>query len=157
MDGTAPDAGRENGDPGSLGTKIEWLIENMWPAGRLPPRTNFDVAKAVSEVSGEDLTRSNVWKLRTGKNDNPTLKTMKALRVFFRLPHIGYFDDGEGAELAADDAALLALLRDDGIGRQPLRALTELSADGQAMVVDMIQSIARRERQRAENDASGGA
>lgn len=157
MNGTAPDAEQGSSEPRTLAAKVEWLIENMWPPGRpaSKTKTNEDVAKAVKEATGEDLTRSTIWKLRAGKNDNPTLKTMKALRVFFRLPSIGYFDDGEGAELEADDAALLALLRDDGVGRPALRALTELSSDGQATVADMIQSISRRERQRAKGGGSG--
>lgn len=154
MDVSEPDTKQTDDGPRSLAEKIEWLIANAWPPGRSSPNTNDDVAKAVSAVSGEDLTRSTIWKLRTGRGDNPTLKTLKALRVFFRLPDIGYFDDGEGAELAADDAALLALLRENGFGRVALRTLAELSPDGQATVTDMIHSIARRERQRAGGGTS---
>lgn len=155
MNVTVFDEELERAEPGTLAAKFLWLVVNMWPTNRPRPKTNSDIAEAVTEATGISVDRTTIWKLGKGKGDNPTLKTMKALRIFFGLPSIGYFDDsGEGSELSADDAALLVLLRDDGIGRTALRALAGLSPDGRATVADMIDSIARRERQRTEDGAS---
>lgn len=149
------DPGQEDTELGPLAVKVEWLIANKWPAGRQPPKTNGDVVKAIAEVTGVELNKTTIWKLRIGKIANPTLKTMQLLREFFRLPSIGYFDDGETAEQIAGDVALQALLSENGIGSAVLRTLAELSPDGRATVTDMIDSIARRERERAESGTAG--
>lgn len=134
----------------TVAEKTEWLIQHMWPSSQPPPKTNVDVAKAISSVTGEEISHSTVWKLRTGRGDNPTLKTLKALKTFFKLPTIGYFDDGEVAESIGDQVTLLALLRENGISREALRSLVELSPDNRAMIIDMIGTVARREQRRTE-------
>jgi transcriptional regulator with XRE-family HTH domain len=136
----------------TVAEKVEWLIQNMWPVDQPPPKTNVDTAKAISSATGEEMSHASIWKLRTGRTDNPTLKTLKALRAFFKIPSIGYFDDGEAAESVDDQVTLLALLR-KGIGLDVLRRLAELSPDNREMVVGMIDTVARRE-QRGREDST---
>lgn len=138
--------------PRSLGEKIEWLIGHMWPAGQPQPKTNEEIARAITAVTGEEVSGTSVWKLRTGRSANPTLKTLTAFATFFKVP-VGYFGDGEKSEAVADQVALLALMREEGISSVALRSLASLSAGGKQVISDMIETIARRERQ----DPDGGS
>jgi hypothetical protein len=133
----------------SLGEKIEWLIRHRWPDGAPPPATNADVAAAIEAATGEELSSTGIWKLRTGRGDNPTLKTMTALAAFFAVP-IGFFGSDEDAEIIADGAAAAALLRGGGVSREALRAFADLSAPGRRVVEDLIGSMTRMERERIE-------
>lgn len=133
----------------SLGEKIEWLIRHRWPEGALSPDTNANVAAAISAATGEELSSTGIWKLRTGRGDNPTLKTLTALATFFSVP-LGFFGDDEVAEMLRDQAALAAILREKGVSRTALLALADISVPGRRMVEDMIESVARMERERGE-------
>ncbi|WP_066946690.1 hypothetical protein [Microtetraspora fusca] len=133
----------------SLASKIEWLIQNRWPAGSRPPKNNVDVAAAISDATGEELSSTTIWKLRTGRSDNPQLKTLKALSTFFGVP-IGYFGDDDEADPAADQIAASSLVGKSGLNREALRALVEMSDGGRQLVADFIISAARLERGRRE-------
>ncbi|GAA1276883.1 hypothetical protein Psi02_00030 [Planotetraspora silvatica] len=135
----------------SLAAKIEWLIQNRWPADSSPPKNNVEAAAAISEATREDLSSTTVWKLRTGRADNPQLKTLKALSAFFGVP-IGYFGDDEDAEATADRVAASSLVGESGLNREALRALVELSDGGRQLVADFIISAARLERGRRAED-----
>ncbi|HEX6524730.1 MAG TPA: hypothetical protein VF070_32700 [Streptosporangiaceae bacterium] len=147
--------GQEQSQPAerTLGEKIEWLIKHRWPPDAPPPRTNADVADAITAATGEELSSTAVWKLRTGRGDNPTLKTMTALARFFGVP-VGYFGEGEAAELIGDELALLTLLRDEGVSRTALRSLADLSSHGRTAVAEIIQTISRMEQAQAEEGGS---
>jgi transcriptional regulator with XRE-family HTH domain len=137
--------------PGAtLGEKIEWLIRHRWPEGAPPPSTNADVAAAIMAATGEELSSTGIWKLRTGRGDNPTLKTMTALATFFSVP-VGFFGEDQDAAILGDQAALAALIREKGLSRAALLTLTDLSVAGRRMVEDMIESVARMERERTED------
>ncbi|MEU7913964.1 XRE family transcriptional regulator [Microbispora bryophytorum] len=129
----------------SLADKIEWLIQNRWPAGSRPPKNNLEAAAAISEATGEELSSTTIWKLRTGRSDNPQLKTLKALAKFFSVP-IGYFGDDENAEATADQVVASSLIGESGLNREALRALVEMSDGGRRLVADFIISAARLER-----------
>jgi transcriptional regulator with XRE-family HTH domain len=137
----------------SLGEKIEWLIEQRWPADAPQPRTNADIAAAITAATGEELSSTGIWKLRTGRGDNPTLKTMTAMARFFGVP-VGYFGEGEAAESIGDEIALLALLRGKDISRESLRALAGLSGPGRQAVAEIIVTIARMEQAQANGIGS---
>jgi|ERR1700691_3007752 transcriptional regulator with XRE-family HTH domain len=141
--------------PRSLAEKIEWLIQHMWPAGQPYPKTNDVVAQAITAVSGEDMSSTNIWKLRTGRLSNPTLKTLTALATFFRVP-IGYFGEDEESESIADQVALLALMREKGVSRAALRSLADMSPGGRQMIADMIETVARRERRDSDGGSDSG-
>jgi transcriptional regulator with XRE-family HTH domain len=128
----------------TLGEKLEWLVQHMWPADAPPPRTHADVADAVSKATGEEMSSTSVWKLRTGRGDNPTLKTLTALATFFGVP-IGYFGDDEESKSVEEQVVLLALLQEKGVSAAALRSLAELSPGSRRMVTDMIESATRVE------------
>src|SRR5579859_6142691 len=133
----------------TLGEKIEWLVKHRWPADAPPPKTNADIADAITAATGEELSSTGVWKLRTGRGDNPTLKTLTAMARFFGVP-VGYFGDEESAESIGDELALLELLRDEGVGRATLRSLTGLSSHGRRAVAEIIETISRMEQVQAK-------
>jgi transcriptional regulator with XRE-family HTH domain len=150
--GEEPDAPQDEAVERSLAEKIEWLIQHMWPADAPAPKTNVDAAEAISAATGEEMSSTSVWKLRTGRGNNPTFKTLMAFAAFFRVP-FGYFGEGEDAELIGDQVALLALLREKGVTRAALRSLVELSPQSRQMVMDMIDSATRIEKHKPEDES----
>ncbi|WP_242901350.1 hypothetical protein [Actinomadura terrae] len=137
--------------PGAtLAEKVEWLIRNLWPADAAPPRNNVEAAAAIARATGEDISSTTVWKLRTGRQENPQLKTLTALATFFGVP-IGYFGFPGEARSIDEDLTLQALRRDveQGVIRpEVLRALVDLSAEARWVVDEMILSAAAADRQR---------
>lgn len=123
---------------------------NLWPATAPPPRNNVETAAAIARATGEDISSTTVWKLRTGRQDNPQLRTLTALATFFGVP-IGYFGfAGESAPID-DDLTFRALRRevDDGVVRpEVLRALVDLSPQARWVVDEMILATARADRER---------
>jgi transcriptional regulator with XRE-family HTH domain len=155
----------ENGQPGpgadgdrderSLGQKVEWLIQHRWPVGAPEPKTNDDIAEAIVAATGEHMSGTAVWKLRTDRGGrNPTFNTLTALARFFDVP-FGYFGEGEAAESIADGAALAAMLREKGITRAALRSLGDLSSESRQMITEMIESAARMEQSRSGQGRPG--
>ncbi|WP_131741773.1 hypothetical protein [Actinomadura roseirufa] len=86
-----------------------------------------------------------MWKLRTGRQPNPTLRTLRTLATFFEVP-MSYFGDGEDAVRTGGLLTLLALMRDGDVDDATLRALAGLSPEGRRMVSEVIASAARMER-----------
>ncbi|GAA4228694.1 hypothetical protein GCM10022254_19310 [Actinomadura meridiana] len=134
----------------SLAEKVEWLIRNLWPERAEPPRNNVDTAAAIARTTGEDISSTTVWKLRTGRQENPQLKTLTALATFFGVP-IGFFGFPTESEPIGDDLTLKALRRDveNGVIRpEVLRALVDLSPDARWVVDEMILGAAAADRER---------
>ncbi|GII96361.1 hypothetical protein [Sinosporangium siamense] len=131
----------------SLADKVEWLIQHRWPAERARPGNNVGIAAQISAATGEEISSTTVWKLRTGRSDNPQFKTLKALAVFFRVP-VGYFGDDEEAEKVGDAVAAESAIAGHALNRDALRALVEMSDDARRLVADFIVSAARLEKGR---------
>jgi len=131
----------------TLAERIEWLIQNRWPADVPAPRTNGDIADAITRVTGEEISSTGFWKLRTGRGANPTWKTLISFSQFFKVPFGFFGDDPHEAEEIGDQLALLVLLRDKGVSRRQLRSFAGLSDNSRRMVLDMIDSAARIEQQ----------
>jgi transcriptional regulator with XRE-family HTH domain len=134
----------------SLADKVEWLIRTMWPDGVAPPRNNVETAAAITAATGEEISSTTVWKLRTGRQDNPQLRTLTALATFFGVP-IGYFGFAAEAAPIDDDLTIKALLRElqaETISREVLRAFVDLSPDARWAVDEMILAVAKADRRR---------
>ncbi|TDD77633.1 helix-turn-helix domain-containing protein [Actinomadura rubrisoli] len=138
--------------PGAtLAEKVEWLIRNLWPAEAEAPRNNVETAAAIARATGEDISSTTVWKLRTGRQENPQLKTLTALATFFGVP-IGYFGFPGEAGPIDDDLTLKALRREveHGVIRpEVLRALVDLSPEARWVVDEMILGAAAADRHRS--------
>ncbi|WP_427889186.1 hypothetical protein ACQHIV_38090 [Kribbella sp. GL6] len=133
----------------AAGRTLAGKIEQLFDVVRRPDGaafTNEEVAHACREATGETFSTTYLWQLRTGKRDNPTKRHLEALAQFFQVPPAYFFDD-EQSEKLAEELALLGALRDAGVRAIALRAVT-LSPDGQAVIRDMVDAIARREGDR---------
>ncbi|AUG75146.1 XRE family transcriptional regulator [Kitasatospora sp. MMS16-BH015] len=132
---------------GSLAARIERLFQIVRrPNG--DAYSNEEVARACREASGESFSTTYLWQLRTGRRDNPTKRHLEALAQYFEVPPAYFFEDGP-ADRIAEELTLLGALRDAGVREVALRAVT-LSPDGLGTITDMIEAIARREREAAE-------
>jgi transcriptional regulator with XRE-family HTH domain len=142
--GQAPEA-----PAASLAGKIEWLIDNLWPADAPPPRNNLEAATAITAATGEEISSTTVWKLRTGRQDNPQLKTLTALATFFGVP-LGYFGFPDESSVIQDDLTFKALRREvesGALSPAVLRALVDLSPDTRRIVNEMILAAATADHQ----------
>jgi len=144
--GTTADAGMP-----PLARKIDFLFRAVHPAGR-GPYTHQEAAAAIEDLTGEKVSHNTLWKLRTGKHDNPTKRVLEALAAFFGVPPAYFFDD-EVFKTVEEQVELLVLLRDDAVRGAHLRNFLELSPEAQKMVGELIESTARLERRAREHDA----
>jgi transcriptional regulator with XRE-family HTH domain len=122
---------------GTLAQRIEWLIANRWPPDAPPPTSNTAAAGAISAATGEELSHTALWKLRTGRSANPTLKTITALAAFFGVPP-AYLTAGPEADDIAGQLALLIQLRDLGITGAALQALADMPEESRRAVLEII-------------------
>jgi transcriptional regulator with XRE-family HTH domain len=87
------------------------------------------------------VSRSYVWKLRHGRNRNPSLDVIEALSQFFRVPPSYFFGhELETDELAQRSAEIASLLQDDS-ARQVARQARGLSPTALTAVSDLIQHL----------------
>ncbi|WP_328917598.1 MULTISPECIES: XRE family transcriptional regulator [unclassified Streptomyces] len=134
-----------NGTASTLAEKIDALFRVV----RRPDRETYsheEVARACREATGESFSATYLWQLRTGRRDNPTKRHLEALAQFFQIPVAYFFDDEQGARIAAE-LELLGALRDAGVRSVALRAVN-LSPEGMGTISDMIDLIAKREADR---------
>ncbi len=131
--------------PSTLAEKIDALFRVVRGSGR-EPYSHEEVARACREATGESFSATYLWQLRTGRRDNPTKRHLEALAQFFQIPVAYFFDDDQGARIAAE-LELLGALRDAGVRSVALRAVN-LSPEGMGTISDMIDLIAKREADR---------
>lgn len=133
----------------SLAHKVDYLFRRMHPDGR-GPYSLQEATVAIEELTGEKISHNTLWKLRTGKHDNPTKRVLEALATFFGVPPSYFFDDGV-FRAVEEQIELLTVLRDTGVRSAHLRNFLRLSPEAQQMVGELIESTARLE-QRSRQD-----
>jgi transcriptional regulator with XRE-family HTH domain len=94
--------------------------------------------------TGRKISDSCLWKIRTGRDGNPTLSVLTTLADFFRVSLAFFEDKGEDPRLDADRAALYTLGNMDGDSVELLRALSELRPDERAFADAVIKALAHR-------------
>lgn len=120
----------------SLAERVDYLFVTVRrPDGR---EHTYDEVEAGT---GGRVSRSYVWKLRKGRNRNPSLEVVDALAEFFGVP-VGYFF---GEDLAHDSeshavAALAALIRDDD-ARRLLEGSRGLSPAAMGALLTMMDHL----------------
>jgi transcriptional regulator with XRE-family HTH domain len=136
----------------SVSEKIDHLFHTV----RRPDGREYTYDDVEQGTSGR-VSRSYVWKLRHGRNRNPSLDVIEAMSEFFDVPPEYFFgeelmDSGtakEAADVAAllrDPAARAVAERARGLGPQSLQAVMDL--------VESLRSIETSGR-RAARAASG--
>ncbi|WP_267884091.1 XRE family transcriptional regulator [Streptomyces sp. NRRL WC-3742] len=121
-------------------------IRALFAAVRRPDReryTDEEVARACREASGESISTTCLWQLRTGRRDNPTKRHLEAPARSFEVSPAYFFDGRQGVRIAGE-SALLGALRDAGVRALALRAVA-LSPEGLDTVGELVEVIARRD------------
>ncbi len=100
------------------------------------------------------VSRSYVWKLRHGRNRNPSLDVIEALGEFFQVPPTYFFGDEIQNDAAARETAEVAALLQDPGRRQVAERARGLSHRSLEAVLDLLTSLheieAARRRRGAE-------
>jgi transcriptional regulator with XRE-family HTH domain len=135
-------------DAPTLAAKIDRLFHLVRRANR-EPFSHEEVARACRELTGESFSATYLWQLRTGRRDNPTKRHLEALASFFQVPPAYFFDDEQGAQIAAE-LDLLAAIRDNAVRQLLLRA-ADLSPEALRTVGDVVEAIGRREAEQARS------
>lgn len=129
----------------TLAQKVDWLF-NLRRNEQGRPFTYGQVQRAT----GNRITASYVWKLRTGAMSNPGLSALEALTDFFQVP-LDYF--AEGGEYLEPGIHLTSALPEKTGREDALRLLSEhagtLSDGGLRAVLEITEYLRTRERKAA--------
>lgn len=96
--------------------------------------------REVEEGTGNAVTAAYVWRLRTGKADNPGYRVLAALCRFFGVSITYFFSDEPEAEAYVKDLRLARALREAGVEQIALRA-SELDEDSRQDVLKIIEYV----------------
>ena len=149
MAGEVPGEGR----PATLADKVNWLIEQARPAGG-GSLSNADVCRLIYNATGEEVSGTTIWKLRTGKQTNPQLRVLQALATTFGVDpayFFGAYDEGE-LGLLQEQVELLALVKSAGITSAELRTILGMDSAGRQALAGLIGRVVRAE---AQDDGPG--
>lgn len=133
----------ESDNKSDLAEKIDLLFRTVHPANR-GPYSLQEAAEGIEQITGEKVSHNTLWKLRTGKSDNPTKRVLEGLARFFGVSPAYFFHENVSEEIRSQ-IELLSALRDTGIRGAQLRTFFSLSPEGQEMVADLIVKAARIE------------
>jgi len=78
MPGEAADSAEGTPVLRTLADKVNWLIDRAHPAGR-GPYTNNEVADLIKKTTGEEISYTQIWKLRNGQAQNPQMRLIEAM------------------------------------------------------------------------------
>ena len=133
----------------TLADKVNWLIDRAHPAGR-GPYTNNEVADLIEKATGEQISYTQIWKLRNGQAQNPQMRLIEAMARTFGVPAAFFFPefDEKQAGLLQEQVELLAMIRDARIDTGQLRAILGLSPEARKAITDLIAVTSRDEARR---------
>jgi len=95
----------------------------------------------VEQGTGGRVSRSYVWKLRHGRNRNPSLDVIEALGEFFRVPPTYFFGEPLPDDETAREAAEVAALLQDTAVRTVAEHARGLSPQALQTVVALIDNL----------------
>ena len=141
----------------TLADKVNWLIDRAHPAGR-GPYTNNEVADLIKKTTGEEISYTQIWKLRNGQAQNPQMRLIEAMAKTFGVPAAFFFPefDEEQAGLLQEQVELLAMIRDAHVDAEQLRAILRLSPQALQAITDLIAVTALDEARRRGAPGEGG-
>jgi len=141
----------------TLADKLNWLIDRAHPADR-GPYTNAEVAELIEKTTGEQVSYTQIWKLRNGQAQNPQMRLIEAMAKTFGVPAAFFFPefDEKQAGLLQEQVELLAMIRDAHIDALQLRAILGLSPEARKAITDLIAVTARDEARRRGVPGEGG-
>ena len=131
----------------TLAQKVDWLFDTRRNAqGR-----QFTYGQ-VQRATGNRITASYVWKLRTGAMSNPGLSALEALASFFEVP-LDYF--AEGGEYLESSLSIMKTSSDQKIGREDALQLVKENAsklpdDKLRAVVEVVEYLRTHDEETAK-------
>ena len=138
----------------TLADKVNWLIDRAHPAGR-GPYTNNEVADLIEKTTGEQISYTQIWKLRNGQAQNPQMRLIEAMARTFGVPAAFFFPefDDKQSGLLQQQVELLAMIRDADIDAFELRTILGLSPQARKAITDLIAvTVGDDARRRAVQD-----
>lgn len=134
----------------TLAEKIDLLFRTF----KKPDGEEFTYQE-VEEGTHKAVTGAYVWKLRTGKGENPGYRVLEALSDFFGVP-VSYFFEEQVTEEDVQNLKLATELRKAGVAHIALRA-SDLDKAGKRAVLEMIEYIRKAQGlQSVLNDTDRG-
>jgi transcriptional regulator with XRE-family HTH domain len=127
----------------TLAEKIDLLFKTF----RKPDGSQYTYQE-VEEGTNKAVTGAYVWKLRTGKAENPSYKVLKVLSDFFEVP-VSFFFEEEVSEEYLQNLKLATQLREDGVQHIALRA-GDLDEAGKRAVLEMIEYVRKAQGLQSE-------
>jgi len=108
------------------------------------------VADLIKKTTGEEISYTQIWKLRNGQAQNPQMRLIEAMARTFGVPAAFFFPefDEKQAGLLQEQVELLAMIRDARIDTGQLRAILGLSPEARKAITDLIAVTARDEARR---------
>jgi len=100
----------------------------------------------VEKGTGGRVSRSYVWKLRHGRNRNPSLDVIECLANFFQVPPMYFFGEGLESNLESQKAADVAALLNDASAREVAEKARGLSPAALAIVSDLLNNLRKLDR-----------
>ena len=139
MPGEAADGAESTLALRTLADKVNWLIDRAHPAGR-GPYTNNEVADLIEKTTGEQISYTQIWKLRNGQAQNPQMRLIEAMARTFGVPAAFFFPefDDKQSGLLQQQVELLAMIRDADIDAFELRTILGLSPQARKAITDLI-------------------
>ena len=126
----------------TLAEKIDLLFKTI----KKPDGSQYTYQE-VEEGTGKAITGAYIWKLRTGKAENPSYKVLKVLSDFFEVPVSFFFE--EVSEEYLQNLKLATQLREDGVQHIALRA-GDLDEAGKRAVLEMIEYVRKAQGLQSE-------
>jgi transcriptional regulator with XRE-family HTH domain len=125
---------------GRSSATVSEKIDHLFNAVRRPDGREFTYDD-VEQGTGSRISRSYAWKLRHGRNRNPSLDVIEAMSEFFGvLPEFFFEQAVIDAAMGSDAAAVGDLLRDPG-ARAVAERIRGLSPQSLQAVVDLEDNL----------------
>jgi ESX-1-secreted protein regulator len=130
----------------TLAQKVDWLFD----VRRAPHGRQFTYGQ-IQRATGNRITASYVWKLRTGAMRNPGLSALEALSDFFQVP-LDYF--AEGGEYLEESIRLTQPIPEDQAARR--HALELLAEHAEGLSDEALQAVLGVTEYLRTHDIRGG-
>ena len=109
MPGEAADGAESTLALRTLADKVNWLIDQAHPADR-GPYTNNEVADLIEKTTGEEISYTQIWKLRNGQAQNPQMRLIEAMAKNPIIVERPIVVSGQKAALGRPPEAVLSVL-----------------------------------------------
>jgi transcriptional regulator with XRE-family HTH domain len=134
----------------SVSEKIDHLFRTV----RRPDGREYTYDDVERGTRGR-VSRSYVWKLRHGRNCNPSLDVIESLSEFFRVPPSYFFGDALREDGSAREVAAVAALLQDDAARTVAERARGLSGGALQAVCDLIENLRILDRGTSHIRANG--